>query len=119
SALTTPRPLPSWFSVVRDWLSSVPVWAPVAVAASVMLVVATNPTWLHPRGNLTRSIQLPQTLRVTANEVQVRRQPSTHAEVVVTLPRGTAVEVRGEDRDWYHVALSKGEEGWVLREAFE
>jgi hypothetical protein len=113
---------PTWLAVVRDRLAAVlrwPVLVPIAVAASVLLVVATNSTWLHPQGGLTRSIQLPQTLRVTANQAPVRSQPSMRAEVVETLPRGTVVEVRGEERDWYHVTFSGGHEGWVERQAFE
>jgi anti-sigma factor RsiW len=113
---------PNWLSVMRDRLSGVlrlPVLAPVALAAGLVLVVATSSTWLRPHGDLTRSIQLHQNLRVTTTEAPVRNQPSTRAEVVATLRHGNAVEIRDEQHDWYRVALPDGTEGWVLRQAFE
>jgi len=113
---------PRWLSLIRDRLSGVlrlPVLAPVALAAGLVLVVATSSTWLRPRGDLTRSIPLHQNLRVTTTEAPVRDQPSTRAEVVATLRHGNAVEIRDELRDWYRVALPDGTEGWVLRQAFE
>jgi len=113
---------PHWLSAWRDRLTGllrIPVLAPVAVAVGMLLVLATNSQWLHPGGELTRSIHLRQTVHVTSTEAPVHAQPSTRADVVATLHHGTAVEVRDEQRDWYRVALPDGTEGWVLRDAFE
>jgi uncharacterized protein YgiM (DUF1202 family) len=52
-------------------------------------------------------------VRVTAVAAAVRRQPSGHAEIVATVTRGTLVEITGEERDWSHVTLPNGTEGWV------
>ena len=62
---------------------------------------------------MTRSIALPQHVRVTAPEAPVRRQPNGHAEVVATVTRGMTLDINGEERDWLHIALPNGTEGWI------
>ena len=91
-----------------------PVMIPAAVAIVAVLVVATQ-TWVAPGTprSMTRAIDLPQHVRVTALTATIRRQPSGHAEVVATVPRGTPVTISGEERDWSHVTLANGIDGWV------
>jgi len=91
-----------------------PLMLPAALAAAAVLVIATQ-NWMTsdvPRP-LTRSINVQQHARITATEAAVRRQPSGHAEVVATVTRGTLVDISGEERDWSHVTLADGTEGWV------
>ena len=97
----------------------VPVFVPVGIAVGVLLVVATLPSWNHPPGERTREIELQEQLRITATEALVRTQPNPRAEVIATLKRGANVQIGGEERDWYRVALPDGKRGWVEREAFE
>ena len=108
----------------RRWLS-VSLWpqamVPVAIAAVAVLAIATQfrltPT--APR-TLTRSITLPpQRVRVTAVQTALRRQPTGHAEVVATLRRGMVVEVGNQERDWRHVTLADGTDGWVEQDALQ
>jgi hypothetical protein len=92
---------------------------PLALAASLLLVVASQTSWFSATPQRqTRSVPMSQHLKVTAREVQVRAQPHLQAEVVAKLTRGDVVEVGGEDREWYRVALPGGGEGWVEQYAF-
>lgn len=115
---------PSWWNELGARFSNflrLPVLVPVAVGAGliVALTVSNVVTPSAPR-ELTRAVPLrQQNLRVTAAEASVRNQPNSHADVVATVPHGTMVELRGEDRDWYHVVVADGREGWVDRRAFE
>lgn len=108
---------PRWRGGGRDWVASLlrpPVMIPAAVGLVAVLAVATQ-TWMTPAvpRSLTRSIPVPQHVRVTAIEVPLRRRPSNNAEIVATVARGTVVEISGEERDWLHVTLPNGTEGWV------
>jgi SH3-like domain-containing protein len=87
---------------------------PAAVAVVAVLVVTTQ-SWMTPGTprSLTRSIAMPQHVRVTAIEAPVRRLPNGRADVVATVTRGTPVEISGQERDWSHVRLPDGTEGWV------
>lgn len=98
-----------------------PALVPAAVAAGALFVVAGQQVWLNqePARELSRAVPIDQTLRVTAPEATVRSQPSSHADIVTTLNRGTVLKVSGEERDWLRVSLSDGKEGWVERRAFE
>ncbi len=125
------RPAPSWLparepatpgnSAARARLAALvrpPVMIPLALAALAVLVVMTQ-NWMNsdlPRAQ-TRSISVSQRTRVTAVEAPVRRQPSGHAEVVATVTRGTLVEISGEERDWLHITLPNGSDGWIDQEA--
>lgn len=92
---------------------------PLALAASLVLVLTSQTSWLSPTpSRLTRSLSTSDPLKVTAREVVVRAQPHSNAEVVAKLVRGDVVEVGGEDRQWYRVTLPGGGEGWVEQEAF-
>jgi len=113
---------PAGVSRLLGWLASgrrLPVLVPIAVAAGALLVIATQQTWEPRPRDRTRALPMSQTLRVTATAAAVRRQPTLRADVLATLHRGAAVEIRGEERDWYRIALPGGAEGWVDRSAFE
>jgi len=112
-----------WLATVRDLLAAMvrlPVLIPVSVAVGALLMVASQ-TWLSPTPprEMTRSVPLQQRLRITAPDAVVRVQPAARADAVATLSRGALVDVTGEERDWYRVALPNGTEGWVERRAFE
>jgi len=91
-----------------------PMMIPAALAAGAVLAITTQ-NWMatEPPRSLTRSISVRQQARITANEAAVRRQPSGHAEVIATVTRGTLVDISAEERDWSHVTLPDGTEGWV------
>lgn len=95
------------------------VLLPLALAASVMLVIASQPWWNQsPQRPVTRAVPMSQQLRVSAHQAPVRLQPHLQAEVIATLSRGDVVEVGGEDREWYRVVLPDGGQGWVEQQAF-
>jgi hypothetical protein len=104
---------------ITGWLRF-PVLVPLGVAAAAALLVG-HTVLLRPDvpRERSRSIQLHQTVRVSATEAIVRRQPTTRGESVATLHRGAVVTVTGEDREWYRIALPNGTGGWVERSAFE
>lgn len=52
-------------------------------------------------------------VRVTASALNVRREPSSDAEVIVQLKKGTALGVLRSDESWMKVRLSDGSIGWV------
>jgi SH3-like domain-containing protein len=106
--------VPAW----RAAALRLPIMIPAAVAVVAVLMVATQ-TWLTPPGprSLTRSVAIPQHVRVTALGAPVRRQPNGHAEVIAMVTRGMVVDVGGEERDWLHVTLPNGTDGWVEQRA--
>lgn len=90
---------------------------PLAAAAILLLVIRTQ---LHDNDSVRSLPPLEQTtLRIGATQALVRTQPTTRAEVIATLERGTAVTYRGEDRDWYRVTMPNGTEGWIERDVFD
>jgi len=106
-----------WRGGARGWVAALlrpPVMIPAAVGLVAVLALATQ-MWMTPGvpRSLTRSIAVPQHVRVTALEAPVRRRPSGNAEIVATVARGTVVDISGEERDWLHVTLPDGTEGWV------
>lgn len=52
----------------------------------------------------------------TQDYVNIRREPSTTAEIIMTVAENTALEVIGEDGDWYRVNTSEGE-AYVIKSA--
>lgn len=130
-AAVTADSVPSVRDALRTWTSAVsarlsaflrlPVLVPAAVAAVVLLAIATQQMWLGPQvqREMSRSIGRRETLRVTANEAVVRVQPVPQGAALASLKRGTRVEVVGDKGDWYQVLLPDGKEGWIDRSAFE
>lgn len=98
-----------------------PVLIPAAVAAGALLVVAEQQMLVNPSPlkEMSRSAPVQQSLRVTALEAAIHTQPSSHADVVATVTRGTVLTIGSQEREWYRVALSDGREGWVERHAFD
>lgn len=50
---------------------------------------------------------------VSRDDATIRRNPSTNAEAIVTVPSGTRVTVLDRDGDWYRLRFPKGTEGWM------
>ena len=112
---------PTWLHRIRDSLDHalrLPILLPAAVAAGALLVVGVQ-NQPHAGTSGVRAVQHVSVLRVTAGRVVVRDLPRMSGEVVSELKRGDQVEVAGEDRDWYRVALPDNRGGWVERRAFE
>jgi uncharacterized protein (TIGR02594 family) len=57
---------------------------------------------------------MPNTYRVTASSLHIRKEPTTDSESIGFLREGELVEVTGssEDRNWYHIRATNGHEGW-------
>jgi len=53
------------------------------------------------------------TVRVTASALNVRREASTAAEVIVQVKKGEALSVLANGDSWVKVRLANGEVGWV------
>ena len=102
-----------WWSV-GGWRALVP--AAVALGAIAIVMTSTNFLSTPPR-ELSRSVPMASTMRVNIDDAIVRLQPSTHADEVTHLSRGTAVQIAGEERDWYHIILPNGTEGWIEQHA--
>jgi anti-sigma factor RsiW len=123
SESVAPRAAAAWGAAlwerITGWLR-LPVLVPLGVAAAAVFIVG-HTVLLGPDAprERARSIQLQQTVRVTASNAVVRRQPTTRGEAVATLRRGAVVTVTGEDREWYQIALPDGTGGWVERSVFE
>ena len=98
-----------------------PALVPAAVAAGALLVVAGEHNWTKPEPlkEMARAVPSHRSMRITAPEAVVRAQPSSRTEILVTLGRGTTLEVTSLEKDWYRVTLPSGAEGWVERQAFE
>jgi anti-sigma factor RsiW len=116
------RSVRPWFASLIEWVSAAlrpMVLVPVAIAALALFVVVNREAWFSPApGELTRSTQLHQRLRVTAPEAMLRAQPSQKEQAIAVLKRGTDVEIVGSRGEWLQVHV-EGKEGWVERRAFD
>lgn len=56
---------------------------------------------------------------IASDDVNVRRKPSTGAELVVKVDQGTKVTVLDQDGSWYKVRFPKGTKGWVRGDFLE
>ena len=56
-----------------------------------------------------------QTAEVTASRLRLRRSPDIRGEVITLLPRGTTVNVLGEEGEWLRIEF-KGQEGFGHRD---
>ena len=54
----------------------------------------------------------------TENNVRLRSGPSTRDKVIAKLPKGTKLEVLGQQSGWYRVATAMGTVGWVIDDFF-
>jgi len=122
AAPVTPARRSDWVAAVREWAGSLgrlPILVPAAVAAVAVLLIVSPPPSTTPSGGSRAVPGSSATLRVTGHHVPVYERPSSRTAEIANLDRGEYVTVRGEDRNWYRVALPDGREGWVEREAFE
>lgn len=53
------------------------------------------------------------TAKVSASALNVRREPSTEADVVTQVKRGVVLAVLAENEGWTKVRLQSGETGWA------
>jgi uncharacterized protein YgiM (DUF1202 family) len=53
------------------------------------------------------------TVQVNASALNVRSEPSTDAEVLAQVKRGTRLDVLAADESWTRVRLADGRKGWV------
>lgn len=112
---------PGLLERLRAWLS-VPVLAPMAVAAVALFAVAVGlrPSGAPPAAERSRALAPAAVrMRVTAGEATLHSRPSGNSQALATIARGASVAVAGEERDWYEVRLDDGRTGWIVREAFE
>ena len=93
----------------------------MSFAVGVLIMVFADQTLLRPgmTERARRSVDVEQTLRVTAATTPLRAEPNGNAAVLSTLGRGEVVAVIQQERDWYRARMSDGIEGWVDRRAFE
>jgi len=104
-----------WATLLR-----LPILMPLSMAAGALLMIsAQNWRASTPPQILTRGIQMRQTLPVTAATAVVHTEPDAAATVIAKLTHGDAVEIGGEEREWYRITLPNGREGWVEQHAFE
>jgi cell wall-associated NlpC family hydrolase len=54
----------------------------------------------------------------TDDNVNLRTGPGTSYSVIAQLPRGTTLEVLGQQAGWYRVATARGTVGWVVADYF-
>lgn len=76
---------------------------PPVVAPDPEPVVETKPVEQPVLGSVT----------VTASALNVRREPSTDADVIVQAKKGEKLAVLARDESWVKVRLDGGESGWV------
>lgn len=53
------------------------------------------------------------TATVTGKLVNIRSSPSTSAQIVTQVPKGTELTVLGHQGDWYQVSTKAGNSGWI------
>ncbi len=106
-----PRPLPIATAGIQTSTSPtpLPISAIFATPTSAVPISATLP----PR------VERVQVANTDGEGANLRREPSTTAERVRTLPDGTVLEIVGPDRPaegrvWRNVRDADGETGWIL-----
>ncbi|MDQ7779994.1 MAG: SH3 domain-containing protein [Planctomycetota bacterium] len=57
------------------------------------------------------------TVWVHEDSVPVREEADRFANLVAEVERGTALEVLGDDGDWFNVKLRDGRTGWALKDS--
>lgn len=103
-----------WYQVKTNagttgWIHSELVDVASNVAASLATVkVAAAPASSGVRVGVT-----------TDDKVNLRSGPSTGNEVLAKLPKGTQLEVLGQQGSWYKVATARGTVGWVTADFFK
>ena len=71
-------------------------------------------------GELVRQREVGTAVNISADEANVRAQPSTGAQVLVTLPAGARVVQLESRNDWWRVWVEQpGDFGWMYRSLFD
>ena len=72
-----------------------------------------SPSSTPPASGAAPASQSVETRYVTATSLNMRREPSTSAGVITSLPRGTGVSVLDRRSGWLLVSISPNQQGWV------
>lgn len=56
---------------------------------------------------------LPSSIKVNANDVNIRKGPGTNYGIITQAKKGTVLSVLGKSGDWYKVKLPNGTTGWI------
>lgn len=56
---------------------------------------------------------------ITGTNVNVRSEPSTDANIITKLDKGTRLEYYKRSGDWYSIKLEDGKFGWVMKDYFQ
>lgn len=100
-----------------------PMFQPTSTATSLPVPTPTNtapaaPTFTPTSPPSPTPTPLPATIRVRADVLNVRKAPSTNADIVAKLQQGTMLPVvaRTPAGDWLLIRLGSGEQAWVSSE---
>lgn len=103
-----------------------PMFQPTSTATSLPVPTPTNTAPVAPTLTPTpppspTPTPLPATIRVRADVLNVRKAPSTNADIVAKLQQGTMLPVvaRTPAGDWLLIRLGSGEQAWVSSEWVE
>jgi len=99
---------------IRIDYAGIPAWIPTEARPPITMEPeqpAPQPGNGSPGGSTASPAQA--TATVTATTLNLRGQPSTQAELLGTLPRGTSLAVLQKQGDWYQVKTPSGQTGWV------
>ncbi len=119
---TAPTPLPTrtpfpTFTPTPLVATAPPAATAIATAAAEAVTLAPTPApILEPTATPT-SVMAPQ-LTIASDAVNVRRAPSTAAELVGMVTAGQQFEVTGRTAagDWWQICCVAGQQGWVFAE---
>ncbi|HHW57154.1 MAG TPA: SH3 domain-containing protein [Clostridia bacterium] len=56
---------------------------------------------------------LPSSIKVTANDVNIRKGPGTNYGIITQVKKGTVLSALDKSGDWYKVKLQNGTIGWI------
>lgn len=95
------------------------VWIPASPSAKPPADVGTlsdgssAPDGGPESGNSDAPAASATTATVSGDGVNLRSQPNTSSGIITTLARGTALDVLGQQGDWYQVKTAAGQAGWI------
>ncbi|MDP1731129.1 MAG: SH3 domain-containing protein [Devosia sp.] len=80
---------------------------------SERVVRAPNPAVVATPSEGPSTLSSPIIGYVTANNLNVRREPSTSSAILLSVPRGTKIVATSSADGWLGVALNDGSTGWI------
>ncbi len=85
---------------------------------SLFLLLSCNPKLSKKTApSLPKNDLLKEKFKLTAfvikDHINIRKTPSTNAQVVFTLQDGETVQITENKNGWYHIITAEGQEGWV------